>query len=160
MNLSITSENFEIARLSMIQTELAEKELEKDTKTNGSNEEKLKPNARKDLRNIIFILVLYVLQSVPFGLLTSIPLILQSRKSSYSDQGLISIAFWPHALKILWAPLLDSFYSERLGRRKTWIVFFEILMGVVSLSSAAYLNKVLDVESSKTRSGSSPLLLN
>ena len=154
MNQSIIPEHFELTRLNIIQNEPNEDEEMLKNETNEEpKEEKLKPNAKKDLKNIVFIFIIYLLQSIPFGLLTSIPMILQSRKSSYSDQGLISFAFWPHAFKILWAPLLDSFYIKRLGRRKSWIVIFQILIAIVALSSANYLNKILDIESSKTTQG-------
>jgi hypothetical protein len=72
---------------------------------NDEDEEKAfksKPNARKDLHNIAFLMFLYLLQGVPLGLTGSLPFILGSRNVSYTDQGTFSFAFWPFCLKLLW----------------------------------------------------------
>jgi len=132
--------------------ELIEIKAENNEET-AENYEKLKPNAREDIFNIVFILTLYVFQAIPLGLLSSIPMILQSRKVSYLDQGLISFAFWPLSLKLLWAPLIDTIYFKRIGRRKTWVFILEILMGIIALSTANYLNKILDIDTVRSRSG-------
>ena len=95
------------------------------------------------------------MQTVPIGLLFSIPMILQSRKVSYVDQGLISFASWPLQLKLLWAPVIDSVYIKRLGRRKTWIVFIEITMAIFAIGSATYLKKILDIDTERQRFGKS-----
>lgn len=58
---------------------------------------------KDDIRNILLIFSLYFLQGLPIGLMTSMPLILSSRGVSYKDQGTLSFAFWPYALKILWS---------------------------------------------------------
>jgi hypothetical protein len=63
---------------------------------------KSKPNVRKDLHNIAFLMFLYLLQGVPLGLTGSLPFILGARNVSYTDQGTFSFAFWPFCLKLLW----------------------------------------------------------
>jgi len=35
---------------------------------------------------------------------------------------------WPFSLKILWAPIVDSVYSSKFGRRKTWLVPIQFLI--------------------------------
>ena len=139
--------NCEIIELkSSLITEKTEVKTETTESTN-------KPNAREDIFNILFILLLYVFQAIPLGLLSSIPMILQSRKVSYLDQGLISFAFWPLSLKLLWAPLIDTIYLKKIGRRKTWVFILEILMGIIALSTASYLNKILDIDTVRSRKG-------
>jgi hypothetical protein len=121
---------------------------------NGSNGvPAVQPRIKEDLGNIILIFFLYALQGVPSGLLMSIPLILSARKVSYADQGTLSFASWPFAFKILWAPFVDTFYVKRIGRRKSWIVFVQLLMGVVVFSAGSFLNKILAVDTDRKKTG-------
>jgi hypothetical protein len=103
-----------------------------------------KKKRNEDIGNICFLLFLYVLQGIPSGLSFSIPLILSSRKVSYADQGTFSFASWPFSMKILWAPLVDSIYSKRIGRRKSWLVVSLFLTGIIMVSFSSYANQLLD----------------
>jgi PAT family acetyl-CoA transporter-like MFS transporter 1 len=114
-----------------------------------SNEQNEKPglNAKdtyKDWPNIALLIWLYVFQGIPFGLVSSVPLILSSRKVSYADQGTFSFASWPFAFKIFWAPFVDAFYVERIGRRKTWICGSIFMIGIMLFSLADYVDGILD----------------
>ena len=84
----------------------------------------------QDRGNIALLLFLYTLQGVPLGLTGSIPLILQSRNVAYKDQAMFSFAFWPFSVKLLWAPIVDALYSRKMGRRKTWLVPIQYLIGL------------------------------
>lgn len=75
------------------------------------------PGIYGELGNVSLLLFLYVLQGIPLGLAGSIPLILQSKNVSYTDQAFFSFVFWPFSLKLLWAPLVDALYCSRFGRR-------------------------------------------
>ena len=108
---------------------------------------------KEDVGNIMLIFFMYALQSVPTGLLMSIPLILSARKVSYADQGTLSFASWPFAVKILWAPIVDSIYVKRIGRRKSWIIAVQLIVGIVVFSSGNYLNKILGVEATRKKLG-------
>ncbi|KAM4693933.1 acetyl-coenzyme A transporter 1 isoform 1-T3 [Discoglossus pictus] len=83
-----------------------------------------------ELGNILLLLFLYILQGIPLGLAGSIPLILQSKNVSYTDQAVFSFVFWPFSLKLLWAPLVDSMYIKRFGRRKSWLVPTQYILGL------------------------------
>ncbi|OLY80726.1 putative membrane protein [Smittium mucronatum] len=62
------------------------------------------------------------LQGVPLGLSSgSIPFLLKE-KMSFSQLGLFSLASYPYSLKLFWSPIVDSIFSNRFGRRKSWIV--------------------------------------
>lgn len=76
---------------------------------------------RGEGRNIALLFFLYLLQGIPLGLIASIPLILQNRHVSYKEQAEFSLAFWPFSMKLLWAPIVDSVYSSRMGKRKSWV---------------------------------------
>jgi PAT family acetyl-CoA transporter-like MFS transporter 1 len=47
------------------------------------------------------------------------------------------------AVKILWAPIVDSLYIKRFGRRKTWLVPSQLLIGVSMLFAARYADEWL-----------------
>lgn len=85
---------------------------------------------KDDLSNILLLLFLYVLQGIPLGVAGSIPLILQSKNVSYSDQAIYSFVFWPFSLKLLWAPLVDAAYFSSFGRRKSWLVPTQYFLGL------------------------------
>ncbi|XP_074859989.1 acetyl-coenzyme A transporter 1 isoform X2 [Carettochelys insculpta] len=82
-----------------------------------------------ELGSILLLLFLYVLQGIPLGLAGSIPLILQSKNVSYTDQAFFSFVFWPFSLKLLWAPLVDAVYFKSFGRRKSWLVPTQYILG-------------------------------
>lgn len=83
-----------------------------------------------DKISIFILLFLYVLQGIPLGLAGSIPMILQNRNISYKDQAIFSFVNWPFSVKLLWAPIVDSLYWKFLGRRKTWLVPTQYLIGL------------------------------
>ncbi|KAL0973504.1 hypothetical protein UPYG_G00204930 [Umbra pygmaea] len=102
---------------------------------------KVVPGVRGELGNVSLLLFLYVLQGIPLGLAGSIPLILQSKNVSYKDQAFFSFVFWPFSLKLLWAPLVDALYLTRFGRRKSWLVPTQYLLGLFML----YLSVTVDI---------------
>ena len=81
------------------------------------------------------------------------PLILGSRKVSYADQGAFSFAFYPMSLKLLWAPLIDSLYISKIGKRKSWIVPFQFLSGLILLTVAQFVDNLINPENEITKSG-------
>lgn len=50
---------------------------------------------------------------------------------------------WPFSLKLLWAPLVDAIYSTRIGRRKTWLIPTQYLIGIFMLLLSSNINKWL-----------------
>ena len=84
-----------------------------------------------DKTHILILFFLYVLQGIPTGLLKAIPLILSNRNVPYKDQAVFSIAAYPYSMKLLWAPLVDSLYSSKFGRRKSWLVPAQYLIGKI-----------------------------
>uniref|UniRef100_A0A3P9IH90 Acetyl-coenzyme A transporter 1 n=1 Tax=Oryzias latipes TaxID=8090 RepID=A0A3P9IH90_ORYLA len=101
---------------------------------------------RGELGNVLLLLFLYVLQGIPLGLAGSIPLILQSKNVSYRDQAFFSFVFWPFSLKLFWAPLVDALYFSRFGRRKSWLVPTQYLLGFFMLYLSCTVNSLLQSE--------------
>ncbi|KAM7159653.1 acetyl-coenzyme A transporter 1 [Macrochelys suwanniensis] len=103
---------------------------------------------RAELGSILLLLFLYVLQGIPLGLAGSIPLILQSKNVSYKDQAFFSFVFWPFSLKLLWAPLVDAVYFKSFGRRKSWLVPTQYILGFFMMYLSTQVDFLLgDVES-------------
>ena len=90
-------------------------------------------NIGKDKRNISVLLLLYILQGIPLGLAASVPMVLQSKMIGYRQQAMFSLVSWPFSIKLLWAPIVDSIYHRSFGRRKSWLVPIQYLIGVTMI---------------------------
>lgn|SRR3990167_272715 len=91
--------------------------------------------------NLSLLLFLYTLQGIPIGLaLGSIPFILQ-KSVSYTEMGIFTLVSYPYSLKLLWAPIVDTFHFQSVGRRLSWIIPVQILLGLVFL----YLSLTLEI---------------
>ncbi|XP_018591628.2 acetyl-coenzyme A transporter 1 isoform X2 [Scleropages formosus] len=114
----------------------------------GHEDDEGRPKGRggigTELGSVSLLLFLYVLQGIPLGLAGSIPLILQSKNVSYKDQAYFSFVFWPFSLKLLWAPLVDALYFSRFGRRKSWLVPTQYLLGLFMLCLSATVDSLLE----------------
>lgn len=106
---------------------------------------KTRSGIRGELGSVCLLLFLYVLQGIPLGLAGSIPLIMQSKNVSYKDQAYFSFVFWPFSLKLLWAPLVDSVYVKRFGRRKSWLVPTQYLLGIFMLGLSFTVDSLLQI---------------
>ncbi|XP_020844571.1 acetyl-coenzyme A transporter 1 isoform X2 [Phascolarctos cinereus] len=98
---------------------------------------------RAELSNILLLFFLYVLQGIPLGLAGSIPLMLQSKNVSYTDQAFFSLVFWPFSLKLLWAPLVDAVYFKSFGRRKSWLVPTQYILGLFMIYLSTQVDHML-----------------
>ena len=114
----------------------------------------------KDKRAMVLLVALYLLQGIPVGLaFGSIPYLLRS-KLSYSQIGIFTLCTYPYSLKLLWSPVVDSIFSHRIGRRKSWIIPIQYIVGCMlwwlSRNIDTYMDKVSSlVYSSKHRAEAS-----
>ncbi|XP_076388692.1 acetyl-coenzyme A transporter 1 isoform X2 [Megachile rotundata] len=95
---------------------------------------------RGDEKNLAILLFLYLLQGIPLGLCSSIPMLLQNRDVSYRQQAEFSFVQWPFSLKLFWAPIVDSVFSQKFGRRKTWLIPTQYLMGFFMLLLSGHID--------------------
>ncbi|GAB4813183.1 hypothetical protein N2152v2_000229 [Parachlorella kessleri] len=103
-----------------------------------------RPTLREEWRSVALLVLLYMIQGVPLGLsMGSMPFLMQSRVS-YTQIGIFSLASYPYSFKLLWSPIVDSVYSSRLGRRKSWIVPLQFLSAVVMLGWGGWVEARLD----------------
>jgi len=80
-----------------------------------------------------------------FGFASGLPLFLSdvTLKVWYSDAGVdivtigfLSLVGLPYTLKFLWAPLFDRYLAPFAGRRRGWIIIFQILLVLVLITMA------------------------
>ncbi len=92
---------------------------------------------RTSAANIALLFFLYLSQGLPFGFqATALPLFMRERGLPLSSIGYIGLLALPWMLKALWAPLVDRFYSETLGRRRSWIIPLQgLLVCLIFLAS-------------------------
>nr|XP_026492371.1 acetyl-coenzyme A transporter 1 [Vanessa tameamea]XP_026492372.1 acetyl-coenzyme A transporter 1 [Vanessa tameamea] len=87
-------------------------------------------NIKGDEINIAVLLFLYTLQGIPLGLAGAVPMLLQNRGITYTQQAEFSFVNWPFSVKLLWAPIVDAIFWPEFGRRKTWLVPVQYLIGI------------------------------
>ena len=80
------------------------------------------------------------------GIISAIPLILQSRNVTYAQQAIFSFAYWPFSLKLLWAPIVDAVFIKKIGRRKSWMVPCQYLIGIGLLYISYFSTQVIGTE--------------
>ena len=88
------------------------------------------PLTGKDYRSLIIIGLLSMVQGTSLGFcMHSMLVILAEKGIPYASVGVLYIAKSPSSFKFLFAPILDSYYSKKFGRRKTYLVPIEIILG-------------------------------
>ena len=83
------------------------------------------------------IVVLYLAHALPLYFYNvALPAILRSQGVDLRWIGMLSLLYIPWAFKFFWAPLIDRFYVQKLGKRKTWLLFTQIalVLGVLALA--------------------------
>ncbi|EDV23803.1 uncharacterized protein TRIADDRAFT_26229 [Trichoplax adhaerens] len=109
--------------------------------------------AAKDRQNIALLLLLYTLQGIPLGMAASIPMFLQGKHVGYKQQAVFSLVFWPFSVKLLWAPIVDSWYITAIGRRKTWLVPIQYLLGLFMVALSYNIDYLLGTKNQSDATG-------
>jgi PAT family beta-lactamase induction signal transducer AmpG len=87
-------------------------------------------DALKDKR-MTAILLLSFASGLPFNMTNAtLQAWLASAHVDIKTIGIFSLLTAPYILKPLWAPLLDRYLPPLLGRRRGWIVLFQVALGV------------------------------
>jgi len=71
---------------------------------------------------LLALVALYFVQGLISGLGFGLKFLAQDAGADESDQAIMSIANYPYSFKFIWAGLVDGFHSERIGRRKSWLI--------------------------------------
>lgn len=83
------------------------------------------------------VVVLYLAHALPLYFYNvALPAILRHQGVDLRWIGMLSLLYIPWAFKFFWAPLIDRFYSKKLGKRKTWLLFTQLalVLGVLALA--------------------------
>jgi len=107
--------------------------FELDRNSDDENEE---PDLTGDYWNVALLLLLYTLQGIPMGLTAAVSLVLSENKMSLAQQGMFALVSWPFSLKLLWAPIVDSVFVTKFGRRKTWLIPTQLIIAATIMYAA------------------------
>ncbi|ODV94372.1 hypothetical protein PACTADRAFT_51218 [Pachysolen tannophilus NRRL Y-2460] len=100
---------------------------------------------RKDRPQFLILVLLYLIQGIPIGLsFGSIPYILKSSNLSYSQIGIFTLASYPYSFKLIYSPIVDSIFSKKIGRRKSWIIPVQFLSGITLILLGLRIEKLFD----------------
>lgn len=87
-------------------------------------------NNKRDREAFALLVVLYLLQGIPLGLtFGTLPFLLKPHLS-YSQLAVFALSTWPYSLKLLWSPIVDAWFVPKWGRRKSWIVPVQTIVGI------------------------------
>lgn len=78
--------------------------------------------------------------------LGSVPFLLREHLS-YGHLAIFALAGYPYSLKLLWSPIVDSCFFENIGRRKSWIIPMQLVIGTLLLWIANNVQVLLDTVS-------------
>jgi len=94
----------------------------------------------RDITKSCFLLIYhYFLQGITIGLIEMyFPIKLKENHFTFSEIGIYMLCKYPFSLKLLWAPIVDTYYFKFLGLRKTWIIGSQTLCGFILLILVYY----------------------
>ncbi|KIM47934.1 hypothetical protein M413DRAFT_16004 [Hebeloma cylindrosporum] len=115
-----------------------------DSMVSDAEDVSKRPISGKDRRGMVLLCVLYLLQGVPLGLaLGSVPFLLKEHLS-YSQLATFALSSYPYSLKLLWSPIVDSVFFKSFGRRKSWIVPMQLIVGSLMLYISLNVQRLMD----------------
>ncbi|CAK67072.1 unnamed protein product (macronuclear) [Paramecium tetraurelia] len=87
----------------------------------------------KNKMNYLLIL-LYIYQSTILSLFTIIiPILLAEKGYTFEQQGMYSLISYPFYFKFLFAPIIDLYQFQFLGKRKSYILPINLILSVILL---------------------------
>ena len=132
--------------LSLPHTPLYAPQKTQEEQNSLTDNNKHKSSLTGDHTSIALLTFLYILQGIPLGLAGSVPYLLQSRNVNYKEQAMFSFVYWPFSVKLLWAPIVDAAYFSKIGRRKSWLVPTQYLIGIFMLVLSPYIPYLMGEE--------------
>ncbi|HBO37039.1 MAG TPA: AmpG family muropeptide MFS transporter, partial [Pasteurellaceae bacterium] len=91
-------------------------------------------------RNMLICIFTGFSSGLPLYIITSLlPVWLRSEKVDLETLGYFTVVTLPFTWKFLWSPLLDRYIPPFLGRRRGWILIFQISL-IISLALFGFLN--------------------
>ena len=116
-------------------SDIKEKQSLHDKKPeNGKGDEQaLKDTSyfKGDTMRLFLLVSLYSIQGVSFSFLMGTLPIMLKKHFNYTEIGIISFCSLPFSLKFLFSPIIDTKYIKAIGRRRTWILPFQLIAGLI-----------------------------
>lgn len=97
-----------------------------------------------DAGRILFLTLLYMVQGLWFGFIGSALPVKLKKSFDLDELGIISLWFVPYSFKFIFAPLIDTVYSHQMGKRRTWIVPTQLIMGVIVFYFSFQLEELIE----------------
>jgi hypothetical protein len=118
---------------------------EESSSSGGECEKEMKaPLTREDKKGIALLIVLYLIQGVPLGLaIETLPFLLRERLS-YSKIAIFTLSSYPYSLKLFWSPFVDAWFFPSVGRRRSWIIPMQTVLGSIMLWMSFNVQAFLD----------------
>ena len=89
------------------------------------------------LSKLILLAALYTAQFIPTTFfIQTVPIFMRQQNMSLDAIGFLSFLILPSALKFLWSPLIDRYSLPKLGHYRGWIIFFQLLLAIVTFGCA------------------------
>jgi MFS transporter, PAT family, beta-lactamase induction signal transducer AmpG len=92
---------------------------------------------RISYRKVGLLGALYFAQGMPYGFQAkALPIYLRSNGVDVMTITFLEVLALPWMIKALWAPLVDRYGSERIGRRKSWILPMQVGLVLTCMAAA------------------------
>lgn len=86
---------------------------------------------------LVILSSLYFVQGLPAGFqATALPTYLYQAGVGKAALGYLGALALPWSLKVLWAPLVDAYWSPALGKRRSWILPMQALLLLTCVAAA------------------------
>ncbi len=104
----------------------------------------MKFTVSQNRQSLIWLALMYAVQGMNYGFYQfSMMVLFIESGADYKELGILSIITLPIAFKFLIAPILDVYYFEWAGKRKTYIISTITLIGFINLYIADKLEIIL-----------------
>lgn len=107
------------------------------TKTTSTKTTSIKSTQQITVMSLSVVVILYLAHALPLYFYNvALPAILRHQGVDLRWIGMLSLLYIPWAFKFFWAPWIDRFYIQKLGKRKTWLLCTQIalVLGVLVLA--------------------------
>ena len=77
------------------------------------------------------LIILYSIQGLIVSFIFQTLITILKKELTYSEIATLQLCSYPFSLKLLWSPLVDNYYIISIGKRKSWIIPAQIIIGVL-----------------------------
>lgn len=108
----------------MTDQEKANENIDTNQTTNGNK------SSTKTYISLVSILLifLYSLQGFVIGLFLETIQLRLKKDFSFAEVGIFLLCSYPFSLKVLWSPIVDTYYIKSLGLRRTWAISSQLIV--------------------------------